>query len=201
MTGFQNIGIIILAAGGSARLGQPKQLLPYAGTTLLQHAIHAATESVADYVIVVVGSRADEISKAIEPGKAVIVVNTNWQEGMASSIRCGINELIKDCPQTNGVLLMLCDQPHVTAALLNDLITAHQNTGKPIVASNYNGAVGAPALFHKSIFPKLLQLKGDIGARSVIQRHDKDVAVVAFSKGNVDIDTAADYEALRQVSE
>ncbi len=192
----QNIGVIILAAGDSSRLGTPKQLLTYEGKTLLQHCLQLAFDSVAHPVIVIVGAHADHIKKETEFNPAHVVVNAGWQEGMASSIRCGIKALLEIDPLTEGVVLMLCDQPFVTSALLNDLIAAHQNTGKAIVASSYSGTLGVPAFFHKRIFPELLQLKDDSGARRIIQQHAKEVEAVIFPKGNVDIDTSADYQKL-----
>lgn len=199
MADSKHTGIIVLAAGSSSRLGQPKQLLPYGDTTLLQHAIRVATGAVANSVMVVLGSHADQIREAIERDKAQIVINKHWQEGMASSIRYGINMLVSDYPQTDGVILMLCDQPYVDAALLNSLTATHADTSKAIVASSYNGVVGVPAFFHKSVFPRLLVLTGETGARLIIQQYTGEVATVAFSQGNVDIDTAADYEALRNI--
>ena len=91
---------------------------------------------------------------------------------------------------------MMCDQPFVSVSLLNDLIATQQVTAKPIVASNYGTTVGPPTLFHKSIFPFLLELKGDTGARKIIERHADDVITVYFPEGSIDIDTTADYELL-----
>lgn len=197
MEAKKNIGVIILAAGDSSRLGTPKQLLTYEGKTLLQHSLQLAFDSVAHpLVVVVLGAHADRIKKETDFNSAHIVVNTNWQEGMASSIRSGINALLEIDPLTEGTVLMLCDQPFVTSALLNDLITAHQSKSTAIVASSYSGTLGVPAFFHKSIFPELLQLKEDSGAKRIIQEHAKEVEAVAFPKGNVDIDTSADYQKL-----
>jgi molybdenum cofactor cytidylyltransferase len=192
----KNIAVIILAAGASSRLDTPKQLLMYRGKTLLQQMLQVAADSMAQSIFVVLGANADNIKNNMDFGKAHLAVNANWQEGMASSIRCGINELVRMDPLADGAVLMVCDQPYVTSSILNDLIKAHQNTGKHIVASSYNGTFGVPALFHKNIFPELLQLKGDAGARSIIQQRAKEVEAVLFSKGNVDIDTAADYQEL-----
>lgn len=192
-------GIIILAAGASSRLGQPKQLLPYVDNTLLHHSIQVAIDSMADTVIVVLGAHAEQIEKEIDSHLTSIVVNHNWQEGMASSIKCGINALIETIPQTESAILMLCDQPHVTTTLLNNLITTHHKTGKAIVASSYNNTAGAPALFHKSIFPELLQLNGDVGARAIIKQRSNDVEVIEFPKGNIDIDTWTDFDNFQKM--
>jgi molybdenum cofactor cytidylyltransferase len=194
--GNKNIGLVILAAGSSSRLGAPKQLLPYTGKTLLQHSIDVATGSDAGPVLVVLGSEAEIIKDNIQAPAARVIINNQWKEGMASSIRCGLNALMQQYPLTEAVVIMVCDQPYADQALLNKLISVHQNTGKPIVASCYDHITGVPALFHKSIFPELLQLKGDVGAKSIIQRHAGEVDVVTFSKGGVDIDTATDYKEL-----
>lgn len=192
----KNIGVIILAAGASSRMGSPKQLLMYAGKTLLQHSIQAALGSMARPVIVVLGAHEDAIKTNLENGNVQVVVNAAWQEGLASSIRYGINALVDTAPFTAATVLMVCDQPNVTALLLNDLIKTQQASSKPIVASSYNGILGVPALFHQSIFPELLKLKGDVGARFIIQEHIHETETIAFSKGNIDIDTETDYRQL-----
>jgi molybdenum cofactor cytidylyltransferase len=99
-------------------------------------------------------------------------------------------------PLAKGLILMVCDQPYVSAALLNDLLATHYNTGKPIVTSGYAGTVGPPTLFHRSIFPELLQLQGDAGARSVLNKHRDEVEIVSFPQGRQDIDTEEDYQRL-----
>ena len=195
MSSANDIGVVILAAGASTRLGKPKQLLEYDDKNLLQNAIDAAGNSVAETVIVVLGANADMIAKEIED--AHIIENKEWQEGMASSVRCGLNELLKISPSIDAVILMPCDQPHVSAVLIDDLVAIHKRSGKPIVTCNYLDAVGPPALFHRSTFNKLLQLKGDTGARKIIQQYGDEVATLLFTKGKIDIDTEEDYNALK----
>jgi molybdenum cofactor cytidylyltransferase len=189
-------GIIILAAGLSGRLGSPKQLLPYKNKTLLQYLIDEAKATSAASIIVVFGANAAAIQTVLQTETIHITINDDWNEGMASSIRCGINELQKINPAIDAAILMVCDQPFVTAALLNNLITKHQQTNKLIVTSSYDSTTGPPALFHKSIFPELLQLKGDLGARSIVMKYANEVVTVSFPKGNIDIDTVADYKTL-----
>ena len=192
----KNIAVLLLAAGGSSRLGTPKQLLPYGDQTLIRYMVKMAVNSKANPVMVVLGAHADDIVKKIENNKAKVVINNEWQEGMASSIRTGINYLMQEQPTAQGAILMVCDQPFVTSQLLNDLIDAHQQTGKPIITCSYANTFGPPTLFHKSIFPDLLQLKGDVGARSILQQHVKDVESIEFPRGSRDIDTKADYEEI-----
>lgn len=198
MAAETNIGVIILAAGGSSRLGTPKQLLPYAGKTLLQYTVEVANDSIAHPVIVVLGSEAENIKSNIDAVQ--VIINTEWQEGMASSIRCGINALLQADPSIAGAVILVCDQPYITSVLLNELVTEHQKTGQPIIASNYDNTLGVPALFHKTVFPALLQLKGDAGAKSIIQQHRGEVGMVTFSKGGVDIDTEGDYKLLSKTN-
>jgi molybdenum cofactor cytidylyltransferase len=190
-----NTGVIILAAGSSTRLGSPKQLLPYQNTTLLQHSLQVATEALLSSVVLVTGAYAEQIVNETDCKNVTVVVNKDWKEGMAASIRCGLTAIIEITPQIDSVILMLCDQPFVTSALLNELVQAQQKTGKAIVASGYDGIAGAPALFHHNKFGELLQLKNDMGARGIIKKYSTEVEVVHFSKGTVDIDTAADYQA------
>ena len=101
-------------------------------------------------------------------------------------------------PSTDAMIIMVCDQPFVTTQLIDDLLATQNETGKSIITSFYKNIPGPPALFHKIIFPELLALKGDAGARKIVERHAADLATVPFPKGIIDIDTAADYEALQQ---
>jgi len=196
-----NTGLIILAAGSSKRLGKPKQLLAYEGSTLLRHSIKAGLDSEATNIVVVLGAHAEQIKKEIEAEKVETVVNTEWEEGIASSIRIGLQTLINSNSSITGVVVMLCDQPYVTAALINNLIECHQLDGKPVIASVYGEVTGVPAYFNAKMFSKLFELKGDMGARSVIQKHFNEVATVDFPKGSVDIDTEADYKKMMEVNQ
>lgn len=192
------MGIILLAAGLSSRLGRPKQLLPYGDQSLLQHAVAEALAFKASLTVVVLGAHAELLQEEIHDPEVHVVVNKDWKEGMASSLRAGLAALQEINPAIEAFILLLCDQPFVTASLLNELQTAYQNTGKPIIACGYAGTFGPPTLFHKSIFEELLQLRGDVGARSVIMQHTNDVEVIRFPEGAVDVDTEADYQKLSQ---
>ena len=187
--------IIILAAGASTRLGRPKQLLPWQGVTLLQHAVQTAL-TVTTQPVVVTGANGEHLAAALDPGQVKLVFNSNWQQGIASSIRCGLQALLNRTPEPDQVIFMVCDQPFVTAGLLLDLINEQQKSRKPIVASAYADTLGIPALFDKSLFSQLLDLQGDTGARRLIQLNSADVAAVVFEQGVYDIDTVVDYEDL-----
>lgn len=190
----KQVGIILLAAGGSSRLGQPKQLLLYKGQTLLQYSLNEALTSNAQSVIVVLGANADILQDEIAGEKVNVVINADWQEGMASSIRTGVKAITEISPFIEGVILLVCDQPFINSALLNNLITAHQKTGKEIVACTYGNTFGPPVFFHHSLFSELLQLKGDTGARSIVQKHLDNMEAIPFPGGIFDIDTEGDFE-------
>jgi molybdenum cofactor cytidylyltransferase len=190
-------GIVVLAGGQSSRLGRPKQLLPYKESTLIKHAAEVALQAEMGPVVVVTGANADVIGKALEGLPVKIVVNSGWEEGMASSLRMGLHALVESFPQTDGILFMVCDQPFVTKSLLRCLLQVQQDTGKAITACGYQGKMGTPALFHRSFFEKLMELEGDKGARLLIAAFPDEVAEVPFAAGAIDIDTREDYEKLR----
>jgi len=187
--------IIILAAGQSSRLGKPKQLLPYQEANLLQHTINTALKLPYRPVIVVLGAFADDILTSITPKPIEVIVNTQWEEGMASSIRAGIDYLQKSA-QADDVIIMLCDQPHVDAQLLSRLVKTKQQTGKGIIACGYNDTAGVPVLFDQKYFPELLGLIGHEGAKKLLSAHSDDVVIVPFPMAAVDIDTDDDYKNL-----
>jgi molybdenum cofactor cytidylyltransferase len=193
-----NCAVIILAGGKSARLGKAKQQLPYGDKSLLQHAADTAIETGLEPVIVVLGARGDIISESLTGMPVKIVVNSAWEEGMASSIRSGINELLQHYPQTDGAIIMVCDQPFVSVGLLDSLLETQHETGKPVVAATYDGITGTPVLFHRKIFFSLMELKGDKGAGKFLGKHPEWVATVTFPEGKLDIDTETDYENLQQ---
>ncbi|THU31625.1 nucleotidyltransferase family protein [Niastella caeni] len=187
--------IVILAAGASTRLGRPKQLLPWQGKTLLQHAVKTAL-TITTHPVVVTGSNADQLVAALNPTQVQIVYNPAWEEGIASSIRCGLQALLNRTPTPEQVIFMVCDQPFVSPDLLLDLINEQQKSGKTIVASAYGGTLGIPALFEKAMFPQLIDLQGDTGARKIMQQHPEHTTSVPFPQGDFDIDTVAEYEEL-----
>ncbi len=167
-------GIVLLAAGSSSRLGKAKQLLEYNGITLLSHMVNVATAIKDASVIVVLGANAELMEKELYNQKVFTIRNNEWREGIASSIRCGLNAVQSIEPSCELVLFLPCDQPFVSTSLLKDIMNMYKETGKPIVACNYSDTFGIPALFHKSIFPDLQELKGDTGAKKIILNHRND---------------------------
>ena len=192
-------GIIVLAAGLSTRLGTPKQVLIYEGKTLLKHALEAALGTDMRPVLVVQGASLPSVTREMEEMAGILLVtNQGWQEGMASSIRCGVEAAMQTEPGLEGLIIMVCDQPFVSSGLLEELLLTQQNTGKPMVASFYRDNSGVPALFHKSLFNSLLTLTGDRGARQLLKDQSDRVARVYFPGGETDIDTMEDYLKLSE---
>lgn len=189
------IAIVILAAGKSSRLGQPKQLLPFKGKSLLKHVVQVARQ-ISEKVFVVIGSDKKRMEAEIKNEAVDIVFNEAWEEGMASSIRCGLAAVTEKIQDLNSVIFMVCDQPFVTTGLLQNLIREKEKSGKNIVASAYAEIAGTPVLFDKSVLPELMELQGDIGARKIIVKNKDRVATIDFPLGKVDMDTAEDYRKL-----
>jgi molybdenum cofactor cytidylyltransferase len=187
-------GIIILAAGPSSRLGQPKQNLVYKGKTLLQRAIETAMASICEMVVVVLGANLEFIKPTIANYSVDIVENADWNEGMASSIRTGLKRALQISPDVQSVILMLCDQPYVDTYIVNMLIATKTKEG--ICACAYNDTVGPPVLFDAVYFDELLALTGAEGAKKVMQNNAEKIKFIPFDLGRIDIDTPTDYKNL-----
>lgn len=198
MTVSTNIGVVILAAGSSSRLGRPKQLLQYQNKTLLQHIIDTVTPFNFTSSVVVLGAYADQIQDATKFGNVTAIDNADWSEGIASSIRLGVKESIKLNASLDSILFLLSDQPYVSTGLVRELIDTHKNGGQRITACRYKQNFGVPAIFSKYYFPQLMELTGDVGAKKIIMQNSEDVNKVAFRKGYFDIDTTEDYERLQE---
>ncbi len=196
---LSGIGIILLAAGSSSRMGKPKQLLPVNRTTLIRKSVLVAMSANFSPVVVVLGAHKNKIYSSINDLPITIVENENWQEGMGTSVKAGMQKLQAGYPQTKAVILMLCDQPFVDIALLHSLVLEYQTSGKPVIASKYGETNGVPALFDRQFFAQLSSLQGDEGARKIIKKHAELVATVPFEKGKYDIDTMEDYQRIQQM--
>ena len=192
----KNIGIVILAAGESKRMGTPKQLLTFDNKMLINKAIDIAISTQLKSVVLVLGAFKVKIEANIIQDEISIVENINWNEGMASSVRVGLEKLIEISPNIEGVVFMVCDQPFVTKEVIEELINVQAETGFEAAASHYNGKIGTPALLLKSHFNALFQLKGDTGARKILLENSEKVAIVDFDAGIFDIDTPEDYQNL-----
>jgi len=190
-------GILILAAGNSSRLGEPKQLLHFKGKSLLRNVAEEALK-ISKAVIVVTGSNHTEISKEIEDLKIVITENKNWNEGMGSSINIGLNQLLNSFPTIENCIISVCDQPFIDASVFSELIQMQKDSQKGIVASKYSETLGTPVLFSKKYFKDLSNLSGHEGAKRLLQKFKDDIAEISFEKGAIDIDTQDDYQKLIQ---
>jgi molybdenum cofactor cytidylyltransferase len=191
------IDALILAAGPSTRLGTPKQLLRWGETTLLGHVISAVAGLPVDSVWVVLGSSIDEILKVVDFGDAGIIENLEWEEGMASSLRAGLDCITRE-GEADAVLIVLGDQPEIDPDVVSGLIRRYQETGAKAVVPKYRYQRGNPVLVDRSLFPRLMSLEGDHGARTLLQAHPEWVEEVWLPLAMPrDVDTERDVKDLR----
>jgi CTP:molybdopterin cytidylyltransferase MocA len=185
-----SVAAVVLAAGASTRLGEAKQLVMLGGETLLERAVRVAREAGCLPVVVVVGAEYVRVLGTNVLGDAVPVINEEWEEGMASSIRLGVRALEFAARDAEGVLLMTCDQPAVTVKHLRRLMTTAE-----VKASRYAGRNGVPAFFPKKYFPTLMELTGDVGARGLLA----EARYEELENGELDVDTAADLARAQEL--
>lgn len=190
------IGGILLAAGGSSRLGRPKQLVEFQGKTLIRRAAETLVNSQCDHIVVVLGAEIEHSAIQIADLAVSRCINENWQSGMSSSIIAGLRSVIQIEPDLDAVVITLCDQPHVTSADIDSLIAAFRSSRTAIVAARYEDTTGVPALFSSELYPELFKLTGDKGARGLLKQPNV-VLTVEIEKAAVDIDTLDD--ANRQI--
>jgi molybdenum cofactor cytidylyltransferase len=195
----RSVGAIILAAGGSSRFGRPKQLARFGGKSLVRRIVEAAEAAGCSTIVVVIGSEEAKIKQELCQTPVVFVDNQNWESGIGSSIRTGMESLSKITPQIEAVVMLVCDQPAVNARIIESLITTREETKKDIVACSYGDTVGVPALFDRSLFAELLSIADEAGAKSIILQNPERVAQFAFPEGAIDIDTWEDWEKLNGV--
>ena len=184
---------IVLAAGASTRFGSPKQLVRIAGRPLLHTAVTRASEVTGSALIVVLGCGAAELGALLKHSPGSVVINQDWREGLASSIRAGIARLPLTCA---GALLLLADQPAVSTDDLKRLAGTWRKQPQYIAAALYSGTVGVPAIFPRSLFPELAQLRGDAGARVLLRRNAARVVRVPMPSAAIDVDTPEDLLAV-----
>jgi len=199
--GVQPVGLLILAAGASTRFGRPKQLLPYRGRSLLRHAAETALGSTCRPIVVVLGAHAERLAGEVSDLPVRVVENPRWPRGMGTSLRAGLEALCLAEPGMGAVVITLCDQPRVSAHTIDSIVERYRESRKPIVASEYGGVLGAPALFDRALFEDLLALGEASGAKEIIATRRGDVCAVPFPEGAIDIDTPQDYEKHRAATE
>lgn len=192
--GFQgNIPILLLAAGSSSRMGQSKQLLSIHGKTLLQRITETCLSANTGRVIVALGARESEHRKKIQHLPVDIVSNPDWQKGMGSTIKVGINYINNQTPTARAVIISVCDQPHLTAQHLVQMSKEFEKQNQSIIASTYKKTRGVPALFDEFYFDALMQLEDTAGAKKIIQQYSNNVIDLPFPQGAIDLDTIEDY--------
>ncbi len=189
-----NVSIILLAAGSSSRLGHSKQLLDIEGSPLLLQSTKVALESRVKNVLVILGANEVPHREVIHDLPVSIISNHFWKSGMGSSIKAGLNHLVRKAPDTQAVIIMVCDQPSLTANHLRQLIQKYRETKSPIVASSYAGTAGVPVLFSRAFFSNILMLRDGEGAKKIIQQFPGQILTIEFPEGVFDLDTSVDYQ-------
>jgi molybdenum cofactor cytidylyltransferase len=186
------VGGILLAAGASSRLGQPKQLLDFRGKPLVRHVAEQALASRLRHLLVVVGNQAAAVREALAGLEVQIVENPAYLQGQSTSLRAGLLAFPREL---SAALVLLVDQPLVDAALIDHLIGLYEESRAPIVAPQFGGRRGNPVLFDRSIIPELLTVVGDTGAREIISRHRDRLATLELpdDRAFLDVDTWDDY--------
>ena len=190
------IPVLLLAAGSSSRMGQPKQLLQWGNTTLIEYQITTLGKT-GSSVHVVLGCNSDLIIPIINKYKINIIINEKWKDGMGSSISCGISQILKCCPETNGILIALVDQPLIAASYFEMMIAGFKPGCRQIIVSqSTSGWLGVPALFDKYYFKHLLKLNADEGAKKIISRFEDRLSILICNDIQEDIDTPQAYQQL-----
>jgi molybdenum cofactor cytidylyltransferase len=191
---LKKVGIIILAAGESKRMGSPKQLLQIEGKSLITRTAEVALATDCYPVVLVIGAHKPQIAPEIVRLPLTVIDNPTWHEGMASSVKMGLIGMYMTYKDIDAVLFLVCDQPHLSVALLEKILAEYQSKNAPIVACQYAGQVGVPVLFTRPYFEELLDLKGDKGAKSILMSHLDEAHLVHFEGGEIDLDTPDDYQ-------
>lgn len=182
--------IIVLAAGGSRRLGQPKQLVTVSGEPLLRRVVRSAVESGTDQVIVVLGSSAYDCVGAIKEYGVDIVINPFWESGLAGSIRIGVERAEE--AGAEAVLILLADQPCLNPKVIHEFLDRAVPRPDQVIAARYGDVLGPPIFFGSNWFSRLKALEGDEGARKLIREQQGVVDIVEWPEGAIDIDMPED---------
>ena len=193
------VGAILLAAGASARMGEVKQLLPWKNSTLLEHSIMQLKQSEIDSVVVVLGANEELIRNKVAFGGVEVVVNSNWEQGMATSIATGLQYLLKKIPDIQSALIALSDQPLLDFDYYNKLIYKKLNSKYKIVASAYSDQFGVPAIFDRDYFDNLLNLEGSTGARALLRGGSVKMNTVNAGELAADLDTKESYNRIYEL--
>jgi molybdenum cofactor cytidylyltransferase len=192
------VAAVVLAAGGSERMGMPKQLLPIEGQPMVRRVAQAVCEAGLAQVIIVVGAYAEAVEQALRGLPVEVVSNDTWAEGLSSSVRAGLGALR---PEVHAALMVLADQPALTPGLLQSLVTRYRSTGARIVAPFSRGQRGHPVLIDRTLFPELMAVQGDQGGKNLLARLKVEIERVEWDDpvDLQDVDTLQDYEQARKL--
>ena len=191
------IEILILAAGASRRLGEPKQLVKYEGNSLIRRIATESIKSCIGNVTVVTGYEADIIAGEISDLSVDVFYNSEWEEGIGASIRNGLKHILNNQPETNAILITMVDQPFVNAQHLQKIANAYDPARPMIIASAYTSTFGVPVLVDNYYFEKLKELEGDEGGKKIFVQYLKDIVEIPFIEGAIDIDHQEDLAKLQ----
>lgn len=192
------VAAVILAAGGSMRMGRPKQLLVFKGRSLLRRAAEASLAVGCELVVVVLGRDVDLLTPELAGLAVEPIFNAEWERGLGTSIRHGVRRVLERSPNVDAIAILLADQPLVDAAELERLFDAFDRAAKPACASAYAGTVGPPVVVGRPFFPRLLALPDDRGAKAIWAREPAAVALHPCDAAAFDVDTPADYARLTE---
>jgi molybdenum cofactor cytidylyltransferase len=192
------LAAVILAAGGSSRMGRPKQLLKFRGTSLLRRAIDTALAVPTEQVIVVLGHAADQLLPEIAATSATVVLNDQWTEGVSTSLRGGLAAVSSEA---RGVFIYPADMPLVTPEALRELAHRQQISGRPAAMTDAGGVRGVPVFITRSLFPALMIQEGDVGGAQYLRGHPEAVEAVHFDDPDLvrDVDRPEDYARLLEL--
>ena len=193
------VPLILLAAGESKRMGMPKQLLTYRGSSLIRHAVTMAVTSQCNPIIVVLGANSDRISPEISNLPVHITYNIQWQQGMSASIATGIKTILEMKTNFDAVVVALADQPFITAQAYNRLIERYSAKHPLAIASKYSNTIGVPALFDRTLVPELSHMNHQGGAKQILNQSSDSNLNLDLPEAAIDIDTITDYQKLLEI--
>jgi molybdenum cofactor cytidylyltransferase len=197
MEGNKQLGIIILAAGKASRMGKPKALLPYKGNSFLFHTSQLAKSLNPSVLTCVLGHYYEPMSAHCLENNIPFILNHEYEKGMSESIKCGLLHVLTTFPDLNMVLILLADQPKIDRFHLSAMLQRIRKHKLLLVCTSYSSTLGVPALFSKELFEEILEINGEKGAKTLIQKFAINALnAILYEEGHIDIDTPSDYEKL-----
>jgi molybdenum cofactor cytidylyltransferase len=193
-----SIGAIILAAGSGSRMGRPKQLLRIGGQSLVRRAARAAVDGGCSPVVVVTGAHAEEIGAELTDLAVSVKLNAAWSHGMGTSIRSGLSELLRGHPGISAAVILLCDQPFLSADVVRNVVSAWSDLGKPMAACDYGGAIGPPCCFGREMFDAIGRIGDADGAKKLLAANPAHLRTIQWPEGKEDLDTPEDWRRFCQ---